>query len=284
MPRNIGIDIGGTWCRTYLFDEDYTVLAQSQTSTPMQPELLTPTIVEQINLITPDGDFASIGVAIPGAVDIENGTVSNAVNLNIPDSPFGLRHKLESSVGKPVRLVNDANAATIGARTLLAGLVAPNETTAYVGIGTGLGVGIISGGQLQTGHSGLAGEYGHIPYGSQGLLCKCGQLDCLELYCSGSALERLGVRLGSPSEHPSANEITFVKALVWLLETICLTIDPAVIQIGGGVAAAREHLELRLQEQLTGASGLVKTLDILARISWVGDAPVGAIGTIAEIQ
>ncbi|KGM15781.1 hypothetical protein N867_05555, partial [Actinotalea fermentans ATCC 43279 = JCM 9966 = DSM 3133] len=140
--------------------------------------------------------LAGVGMALPGIVDPATGTVSHAVNLrmDLPDVPVGALLS-ERLGGLPVTVENDLNAAALGAGETLG-----YSDMAYLALGTGLAAGLLLDGRLRRGHAGAAGEVGHLPYRPGGLPCACGQLGCLEMYASGSALDvAWPSRTGSPS-------------------------------------------------------------------------------------
>ena len=96
---------------------------------------------------------------------------------------------LEESVGIPVALTNDANAAAIGEMTY--GAARGMKDFIVITLGTGVGSGIVVNGQLVYGHDGFAGELGHvIMRRHNGRLCGCGRTGCLEAYTSATGVAR----------------------------------------------------------------------------------------------
>jgi predicted NBD/HSP70 family sugar kinase len=82
------------------------------------------------------------------------------------------------------------------------------RNAALLTVSEGIGVGILANGELITGHDGTAGEFGHIPLASQGLLCGCGQVGCWETVASNSAAVRYYTELV-----PVSNGLTFHELL-----------------------------------------------------------------------
>jgi glucokinase len=144
-------------------------------------------------------------VSAPGPLDTGTGTVYNPPNLpgwgEVP-----LRSLLESALGMPVMLVNDANAGALGEYAFGAGRGARNLM--YITVSTGIGGGIVLDGAVYEGSAGTAGEIGHSTVDRHGPVCGCGNIGCVEVIASGTAIARRfneAVRAGaattiSPSE------------------------------------------------------------------------------------
>ncbi len=130
--------------------------------------------------------LVGIGIGTPGLVNITEGVVVNAVNLDWKDLP--LRHLMEERYHLPVSILNDSQAAAMGEYTF--GPVHASESNLIlINVRHGIGAGIIIQGKLFHGDGGGAGEIGHVvvvPEG--GLLCRCGNRGCLETVASAQAL------------------------------------------------------------------------------------------------
>lgn len=138
----------------------------------------------------PDGEARALGVGVGlgGHVDPESGRCRYSGILGWRDvdvaGPLGL------ATGLPVVVGNDVNALVVAQRWFGAGR--ETDTFAVVTIGAGIGCGLLVGGALFTGSTGLAAEFGHIPLDPAGPACTCGRRGCLEaLACSSAVLERL---------------------------------------------------------------------------------------------
>jgi glucokinase len=183
-----GIDVGGTKVHGVLLDGD-TVLGSVRLPARPGPDGVIGTVVEAVERLcldagVPAGALDGVGVGVPGLVDPATGSVSHAVNLGLHDDVV-LGPEVERLLGAgPVQVENDLNVAALGASRLL-GLAGD---LAYLALGTGVAAGLVLDGRLRRGHTGAAGEVGHLPYVADGPLCACGQRGCLELYASGSAL------------------------------------------------------------------------------------------------
>lgn len=141
---------------------------------------------------------AGVGIGSPGPLDRKTGTVINTPNLGWRNFP--LRDLVANQVKLPCTLDNDANCATYGEWWLGAGRGV--QTLVGLTLGTGIGGGIVLGGQLYHGCSDVAGEIGHMTIDSNGRKCKCGNYGCLEQYASGPAIALRaveGIEAGAPT-------------------------------------------------------------------------------------
>ncbi len=134
--------------------------------------------------------LVGIGVGIPGICDMDSGKVILAENLDWSDVP--LLSLLEERFHIPIYIVNRANAAALGEKWYGGGKDV--DSLVYVHVGSGIGAGIVQGGELVQGAKGAAGEIGHITIIPGGPLCRCGKRGCLEALASTTAIvERMRV-------------------------------------------------------------------------------------------
>ncbi len=130
--------------------------------------------------------LVGIGIGTPGLVNITEGVVVNAVNLDWKDLP--LARLMEERYHLPVSILNDSQAAAMGEYTYGPAHAAESNLI-LINVRHGIGAGIIIQGKLFHGDGGGAGEIGHVvvvPEG--GLLCRCGNRGCLETVASAQAL------------------------------------------------------------------------------------------------
>jgi len=139
------------------------------------------------------------GVAAAGLCNPVTGTIIESPNLpEWRDVPFA--SWLQQDLALPVFIANDANAAALG--ELRYGAGRGLRDFIYVTVSSGIGGGLVLGGELYAGHSNTAGEVGHIPVEPDGPPCGCGSHGCLEAVASGLALAREASRRlaqGEPS-------------------------------------------------------------------------------------
>ena len=135
-----------------------------------------------------NGEIISVGIGCPSPLDIENGLVMSPSNLRDWDR-FPIVRFFEERFDVPVALDNDANAAALGEFVYGAGRGCRNVV--YITVSTGIGGGIILGGELFHGVAASAGELGHtIVQPDGGARCGCGSIGCLETICAGTHIAR----------------------------------------------------------------------------------------------
>ncbi len=288
----IGLDIGATKTLGVLLDADGTVLDQTLVVTRPGPEGVLNTADEVVSSLRPSGQLWPVGVGIPGLVDVEQGAVKHAVNLDLDGDWLPLRAELESRLGHPVLVENDVNTAALGATRLLPPGVPAD--LAYLSIGTGLAAGLVLDGRLRRGVHWAAGEIGHVPVDPAGAPCSCGQRGCLETVASGSALAAAYGVVDEPAADvvfrdaaagvAKAVEVRdrFASAVASAVRLLCLTVDVEAVVLGGGVAGVGEPLLTAvagaLDEQAKGSPFLSSLrLSTRLRIVPAGD-PVAAVG------
>ncbi len=291
----LGLDIGGTKTDAVAVADDGRVAETLRLPTGFGAEVVLTTAVEAVQRLadatgTPVEGFASIGIGIPGAVDPRTGRVSHAVNLGLGDLELGA--ELRARLGRPVRVENDVNAAALGAFHLQG--LGSGQSMAYLNVGTGLAAGLVLGGELWRGVSGVAGEIGHIPVDPAGPVCPCGQRGCLELYASGSAVARqwpsddpLPVRalfVAAASGDPAAGAVRdrLLHGVAEAVRLLVLTVDVDDVVIGGGISRVGEPLLTGVRAVIAdweAASPFVASLGLADRLRLLPpDFPAAAVG------
>ena len=250
----IGIDLGGTKIEAAAVDRLGAVRVRRRVATPTGNyratiEVIT-ALVEVIELEI--GETAPIGIGIPGAISPITGLIKNANSTWLIGRP--LQRDLETALGRPIRLANDANCFALSEAT--DGAAAGMETVFGVILGTGVGGGIALAGRILVGANAIAGEWGHnplpwpAPNESPGPACYCGRSGCIETFLSGPALAAdhhryTGHRL-SPLEiadlakrgdaQCSATLERYMHRLARGLASVINLIDPDAIVLGGGLS------------------------------------------------
>jgi glucokinase len=211
-PRKCGrpvlaIDLGGTKMVAVIISDDGQVVAKEYSLTLAHegPQSVTSRMFSSVDLLLDKSNVGlsqldSIGIAAAGAIDFENGVVTSSPNLpgwcNVP-----LRDIVKRQYGVDVFLVNDASAAALGEHRMGAGRGVNNLI--YLTVSTGIGGGIIINGGLYLGPCGCAGEIGHMTIDVDGPRCNCGNVGCLEMLASGTAVAREAMRRISYGEKSS---------------------------------------------------------------------------------
>lgn len=189
----IGVDLGGTNARAAAVDRDSGEIVAAR-KVPLADR--TPDKVVEIVLQAALDASSSAGVSLEqaGAVGVgvagqclgETGVVLNAPNLGWRDVPLGAL--LGEALRVPVRVANDLSVAAWGEKRF--GAAQGFSNVALVFVGSGVGSGLILGGRLHEGATGVAGEFGHVKVRparpeTAPRRCGCGQVGCLEAYTSG---------------------------------------------------------------------------------------------------
>ncbi|MDH5476097.1 MAG: ROK family protein [Cyclobacteriaceae bacterium] len=192
----IGIDIGGTGTKFGLVDVDGNVLFQGAISTQTH-EKFNDYISELANEVKKGIDpekhqLIGIGAGAPNG-NIYRGTIEDAPNLRWRGI-LPLAKSLEDIFNVPTVVTNDANAAAVG--EMIFGGAKNMKDFIVITLGTGLGGGIVTNGQLVNGYDGFAGELGHLSiHHGQGRFCGCGKRGCLETYVSATGIKRTVYKL-----------------------------------------------------------------------------------------
>ena len=230
----IGIDLGGTKIEGIALDDTGRALVRRRVPTPRGDYAGT---VEAVAALVRDleaeiGVQATVGVGMPGALSRVSGRVKNANSTWLIGQP--LQRDLDASLGRPVRLANDANCFALSEAVDGAGQGA--RVVFGVILGTGVGGGIVVDGRVLEGPNAIAGEWGHNPLPRPAAAdlplrpCYCGRAGCIETYLCGPALEREG---GPASDAALAR---YEERLARALAGVINLLDPDVIVLGGGVS------------------------------------------------
>lgn len=206
----VGIDVGGQTSKIGVVDARGTVVSQTvirtDTYTEVEPYIaeLSEAVHKVIKEAGAEGNVRGIGVGAPNG-NYYTGTIENAVNITWGGERTIEFAKLltEAMGGLPVALTNDANAAAVG--EMAYGAARGMKNFIMITLGTGVGSGIVIGGNVVYGHDGFAGELGHTAaVRHNGRTCNCGKTGCLETYCSATGVARTAREWLELTEEPSS--------------------------------------------------------------------------------
>ncbi|WP_425402268.1 ROK family protein [Glaciibacter superstes] len=238
-------------------------------------------------------DLLAIGVGLPGPVEYSTG-----LPINPPIMPgwdrFDVPAWLKGHFNVPILVDNDVNIMALGEREVAWPDV---EHLIFVKVATGIGSGLISGGILQRGAQGIAGDIGHVqvPRGAD-VPCHCGNRGCLEALASGPAMARALREQGHDTassqdvvelvKHGNLDAIQAVRQAgrdLGEVLTACVSlVNPSVIVIGGSMAQAGEHLIAGVREVVYARSMPLATAHLQITQSNVGaNAAVLGAGMLA---
>jgi glucokinase len=262
--RYIGIDIGGTEIKAGLVDREGAILAWSRRPTNRrEPELLLARLLELVDSVSGGSEVRAIGVGVPGLISVRSGRVEMAPNMPALNG-LNISEMLAGPTGLPTIAANDADMNAWG--EFGAGAARGSRHVVCLTIGTGLGSGLILDGRLWAGTSGFGAEAGHMVLDPEGLPCGCGSRGCLETIVSATgivSLARRGIAAGATTclsddsgltartiQEAAAGGDAFAasvyarvgRSLGMACASLINLLNPEIIVIGGGVAAAGDYL------------------------------------------
>jgi len=249
----IGVDLGGTKIEAIAID-GVRELLRRRVSAPRGDYVGTVAAMRDLvaGIERELGVTGTVGVGIPGAISGATGLVKNANSTWLIGQ--ALNRDLERALGRPVRLMNDANCFTLS--EAIDGAAQDARTVFGVILGTGTGGGIVVDRQVIEGRHRIAGEWGHNPLPwprddeRPGPACYCGRAGCIETFLSGPGLsaayaaatgrraEAAGIAALAEAGDADANVVLdlYESRLARSLASIINVLDPDVIVLGGGVS------------------------------------------------
>ncbi|MEI8189941.1 MAG: ROK family protein [candidate division NC10 bacterium] len=266
----LAVDIGGTKLAAGVVDADGKMLERGEVPTRAH-EGLEP-VLERIVRLGRDllaraaaqkEPVQRIGIGCAGPVDLKAGKVFNPPNLPGWSEVSLVRH-IESALGLPAVLENDANAAALGEFRYGAGRGA--RSLVYFTVSTGIGGGIILDGKVWHGLKDAAGEVGHMTVCPDGPVCGCGNRGCLEAMASGPSIARRAreaVAAGRPTRLREVAVVTSadVVRLAQEGDAVAREVwDAAVNYLGIGVAAV---ITILAPERVVLGGGVTRAGDFL---------------------
>lgn len=190
--ETIGVDLGGTKMLIgVLGDGTEPLYEQREASTGQTEEELVELLVREVTEARDARPkVAAVGLGIPATIDHDNGIAVSAVNLPLAD--LAIRDIVSERVGLPVFVDNDGNVAALA--EYLYGAAKGMPHIVMLTVGTGIGGGLILGGEIYRGSTGAGAELGHVVIQADGPPCQgnCPNHGCVESLASGTALGREG--------------------------------------------------------------------------------------------
>ena len=270
MQYGFGVDLGGTTVKIAWFDKNGTMLQKWEipTRTEDSGSHILPDIAASIQAFlqrekVERENVIGVGIGVPGPVSHE-GVVNKCINLGW--GVFNICQTLSQLTGLPVKAGNDATVAALGECWMGGGKGCRNMF--FATLGTGVGGGIVTEGQVVHGAHGAGAEVGHMVLNrTETEPCNCGKYGCVEQYCSATGVVRLAKRHLAATEADSSlrklESITckdvfdagkagdtqalqvldqFYRYLGEFLANVACVVNPEVIVLGGGVSKAGQPL------------------------------------------
>lgn len=176
----VGVDLGGTNIRAALIDFEGKVAEKAKAPTGNDPLQTLFRLLEPVYAAAA-GEVAGLGIAVAGLINRDKGIVIGSPNIPKLDG-VNLRAEVENIYKTRIVIENDANAAAYGEK--FSGVGKDIKNFVMFTLGTGIGAGIIYDGRLLP----VAAEIGHMSIKADGQQCPCGNVGCLELYASATAI------------------------------------------------------------------------------------------------
>jgi predicted NBD/HSP70 family sugar kinase len=252
----LGVDFGHRHLRVAIADLSSTVLAERRIDVDVDAAAATALdaaaeLVEEV-LREAGVDRAQVvgaGMGLPGPIDRRTGTVGSSVIL---PGWAGLKaaEELSRRIDFHVEVDNDANLGALAECSLGAGR--GMQDVVYVKVSSGIGAGLVLGGRVHHGATGIAGEIGHVQVRADGAVCRCGNRGCLETVASGPALLSVlrpahgeQLTIGGMLELAAAGDLGTQRvindagrSIGHALGDLCNSLNPSAIVVGGDVSAA----------------------------------------------
>ncbi len=277
------VDLGGTKIYAVLAENSGRILSSIRYDTLVDegPEaILEQMAVSVRELLSQAGAgtnrLSAVGVCLAGFFDWQRRLLIHSPNIPGLDQ-IRVEERLSRKLFVPVLAENDANAAAIGEARR--GAASGSQDVLYITVSTGIGAGLVLGGQIYRGSRGFAGEVGHMVVKPDGILCGCGRYGCLETVASGTAIARAanealqngkatllrelareqGGRVNTATVFSAARagdkpaQEIISEAVYYLgiaLINLVNMLNPEVVVIGGGVSAAGEELFVPLEKAI----------------------------------
>jgi predicted NBD/HSP70 family sugar kinase len=239
----------------------------------------------------PKDKILGVGINLSGRINYSTGYSFSFFNFN--EEP--LSKMIESRIGLRVYLENDSRAMAYG--EFCTGVVVEEKNVLFLNLDYGLGMGIVLNSQLYYGKSGFAGEFGHIPFFNNEIICRCGKRGCLETEVSGWALTRIfkeKLQEGSSSILSSMNiedislehiikaagddDVLAIELIAAIgeklgrgLATLINIFNPELVVLGGRLAATDSYLRLPMKSALNKYSLSLVSNDTQVKMSKLGE-------------
>ena len=297
MRLAVGVDIGGTRVKLGIVREDGLVIKRAVTATSEggEPTALMDgidaSLRPMLEAAADAGHCASgIGVSVAGFLDADHSAMVG--NANLPSlCGFPLKRAFEDRFSLDSRLEVDSNAAVIAEFRHGAGAGAGRLLG--VTVGTGLGGGVIVGGEVLRITGACAGDLGHVIVNRSGRRCSCGARGCLEAMVSSSALsERCGGRsardvIAAARGGDDVARRALAQTGWWLglgLASLSPIFAPERIVVGGGIAAAGDLLleHVRSSYRARAAGEFREAVEIVGSAFEGWEGMIGAASLVFE--
>ena len=241
---NLAIDAGGTNLRAQIWKNNTLVKSLSVKSKEIGLLTWLESILKEYK------DIKTVGIAYAGQV--EDGYIISSPNITIDEQ--NIQQVIQKRYNISLKIQNDLNCAILAESK-----AQKSENICAIYLGTGLGLGVMDNSKVVSGEHNMATELGHIPYKQTEFVCGCGRSNCIELFCSGSALQRWVEHKALKCE-PTLQKIKkcggldviemFEEALLYAVGTTISLFNPQVLVLGGGIVDANPYLNDMINKRI----------------------------------
>jgi predicted NBD/HSP70 family sugar kinase len=296
----LGIDFGHRHLRVAVSDLSHSVLAETwcEMDVDHSADQGLDRAAEFVNRVLGEAgadrhQVIGTGMGLPAPIDRISGSVQES---SILPGWVGVDAAGEASdrLGLPVEVENDANLGALGEYAW--GAAKGRSEVVYIKVSSGIGGGLISGGRLQHGVSGTAGEIGHMVVTEGGPVCRCGNRGCLEAIASSRAVaDLLATSRREPVSTRQLLELSAAgdaaaqrliadagRAIGVAVANLCNILNPQSVIVGGDLAAAGDILLNPIREVVrrTAVPSAVADLELVAGILGERAEILGALALV----
>lgn len=299
LPTILVADLGATHGRLAVTDAGGQIFAERIISSEIQagPEAVLTQVCDIFDLLLQESgrdreSVCGVGIGVPGPVDFENYRVIRAP-LMPAWHKFPIREFVGARFSVPIFVDNDANMMALGE---FATNFSEASSLVFVKVGTGIGAGMISRGNVVRGSTGAEGDIGHVKIAGEKNICACGAQGCLASAASGRAIIRelasQGAKVKTNQDvlellavnNPAAVEAVSKagKQIGEVLATVVAFMNPDVLVLGGDVGKT-EFLRHAAHERLLQLTQPLATRELEVRSSPLGDR-AGIFGGVELVK
>ena len=306
----LGIDIGVSQIKAGMVDAEGAIIASRTLQTPADLDSFLPSLHDAIGWLLETTSLpAGVGVGCKGIIDPDSTRIET-----LPGALHFLRGlRIAELVGLPLEVPvfadNDGRAALAG--EMVWGAARGHDNVLMLTLGNGVGGAAVINGRLLRGHTGVAGQMGHLGVDPEGAICACGNRGCLETVFSARAIEAeasAAIHRGCDSvltrlfreqpqlatcrtvfqaahEEDGVASAIVARAIFKLgaaLAGLLHILDPEIVILGGSVADAGDDLLIPLREEVWKRSRALLGRDVPIVEQMVSDKSgiVGAAGLV----
>lgn len=278
---NLAIDAGGTNYRAEISDNAGVLKSLSIKSAEIG-------LAHWIEMILKEqAGIKYIYIAYAGQV--KDGVIISAPNIKI--DKYDIKHYFEKKFDVELFIENDLSCAVLAEAKHF-----NSEDICALYVGTGIGLGVMSGSKLIRGHKGVATEIGHIPYKDTPFKCGCGKSNCLELFASGSGVMKFkkhnaidsSLRLTELKKSEKLDEKRiydeFEIALLYAVGSVITLFNPEILVLGGGIVSADKDLIKRITSRVKDFAMPITLKDVKIVETQMQSAPLKGALLLKDVR